>query len=526
MTSDEMVPGPERRSPQAQPPGGADTWGGLRASGEVLSRAAWRSGEEARDILDTAPSPGTVFGMPPNAALPARRGDLYRAQVFLWAGAGLAAGERLGRAVPGLSPNIPGLPAPRALVLGAVASDLWVGYAALRERSRWFPGTVRDEDWELQHRRGAGRVLDAASDLGGTLIKAGQFASSRPDLLPPAYTRTLSELQDRVAPQPWPVIEGAVTREMGGPLSGAFQSFDREPIAAASIAQVHRAVLADGRPVAVKVRYPGIERLIEADLSALEGIFEAISRLEPNVRLGPILEYLRWTLPLELDFIREARAMGRLGRALSDREDVAVPGVIEGLNTGRLLVMELVEGVKITDREGLVRAGLDPKRVAELLVEVYAEQIFRRGILHADPHPGNLLVRPGPDGPVLVLLDHGLTVDVPEGLSDSLRGMITALEDGDLEALTAGLERAGLRLGPEVDLETLLGLVGVLLGGEEVGGRDGGVGELGLKLGRSVGSIPVELLLMGRAIGLIDGITRVLDPGMDAVGVVARYAQG
>ena len=524
MAPDETGPRPEQREPAADTSAGpANSLDGLRASGEVLSRAARRSGEEVRSVFDI-PSTGTTFGGA-YAALSARFGDLYRSQAFLWAGAGLAAGERLGRAVPGLWPNVPGLPAQRALVLGTVASDLWVGYAALRERSRWFPGTVRDEDWELQHRRGAGRVLDAASGLGGTLIKAGQFASSRPDLLPSAYTKTLSELQDRVAPQPWPVIERAVSREIGGPLSGAFASFDPEPIAAASIAQVHRAVLADGRRVAVKVRYPGIEDLIEADLSALEGIFGAISRLEPSVRLGPILEYLRWTLPLELDLAREAEAIGKIGRALGDRRDVAVPKVVEGLNTERMLVMELAEGAKISDREALVRAGLDPKEVAETLVGVYAEQIFRRGILHADPHPGNLLVRPGQDGPVIVLLDHGLTVDVPEDLSGSLRGMILALEEGDLDALTAGLEHAGLRLGPEVDLETLLGLVGVLLGGEEVGGR-GGVGELGMKLGASVGSIPVELLLMGRAIGLLDGITRELDPDLDTVGIVARYAGG
>ena len=522
MSSTEKGPRPDRQDVPAEN-AAVDPWEALRASGEVLSRAARRSGEEARAALDAASSE-EVSGRP-GAALPVRFGDLYRAQAFLWAGAGISAGERLGRAAPGLVPNVPGLPSGRAQVLGAVASDLWVGYAVLRERSRWFPGLVRDEDWSLQHRRGATRVLDAASELGGTLIKAGQFASSRPDLLPPAYTGTLSALQDRVTPQSWTVIEGAVSRELGGPISSAFQSFDREPIAAASIAQVHRAVLADGRRVAVKVQYPGIGSLIEADLSALEGISAAVSRLEPSVRLDPIIEYLRWTLPLELDFVREAEAIGKLDLALGGREDVAVPEVVEGLNTGRLLVMELVEGIKINDREALVGAGLDPKRVAELLVDVYAEQIFRRGILHADPHPGNLLVRPGPNGPVLVLLDHGLTVDVPESLASSLRATILALEEGDLDALTAGLERAGLRLGPEVDLETLLGLVGVLLGGEEPGGR-GDIGELGMKLGASVGSIPVELLLMGRAIGLIDGITRVLDPDLDTVGIVARYARG
>ncbi len=522
MTPDETGTPPERRDRGAGPPAGAgNPLEGLRASGEVWSQAARRSGEESRAVFEAMIGGGVSLGV----TLPDRLADLYRAQAFLWTGAGFAAGEKLGRAVPGFSPAVRGVLSQRALVLGVIAADLWTGYAAIRERARWFPWLVRKEDWELQHRRGAVRLLDAAGSLGGTLIKAGQFASTRPDLLPTAYTGTLSRLQDRVAPQPWPTIEEAVSREIGGPISGAFQSFDPEPIAAASIAQVHRAVLADGRPVAVKIQYPGIEPLIEADLSALEGIFGAISRLEPNVRLGPILEYLRWTLPLELDFIREAEAIGKLHRAIGHRGDVSVPKVVEGLNTRRLLVMELAKGGKITDREALVRAGIDPKRVAETLVDVYAEQIFRRGVLHADPHPGNLLVRPGPDGPVLVLLDHGLTVDVPDSLSASLRGMILALEEGDLDALTAGLESAGLHLGPEVDLETLLSIVGVLMGGEEAGGQ-GDVGELGMKLGASVGSIPVELLLMGRAIGLIDGIIRQLDPDLDTVGIVARYARG
>ena len=506
--------------PTVPPSGAARLWEeGLRSSGEVLARAARRSGGEAGAVLGSA-------GGALDAAFPARLGDLYRAQAFLWAGAGLAAGERLGRAPAGLAPGFDGLSASqRALVLGTVASELWSGYAVLRERARWFPWLVGDEDWALQHRRGAGRVLDAAAALGGTLIKAGQFASTRPDLLPAAYTGGLAELQDRVPPQPWPAIEGAVSRELGRPATEVFAEFDREPIAAASIAQVHRARLrAGGREVAVKVQYPGIAGLIEADLSALEGIFGAISRLEPSVRLGPILDYLRWTLPLELDFRREARAIGDLRRALEHRDDVTVPDVVERWSTGRLLVMGLEGGAKVSDREALVRAGLDPREVAGLLVDVYADQLFRRGVFHADPHPGNLLVRRGPDGPVLALLDHGLTVRVEEELVESLGEMILALRGGDLDGLTAALRRAGLELGPEADLGTLLGLVGVLLGGERA--EDGGIGEFGLKLGASVGGIPVELLLMGRAIGLIDGITRQLDPDLDTIGIVASHVRG
>jgi predicted unusual protein kinase regulating ubiquinone biosynthesis (AarF/ABC1/UbiB family) len=232
---------------------------------------------------------------------------------------------------------------------------------------------------------------------------------------------------------------------------------------------------------------------------------------------------------MELDFRREAEAIKDLKRAIGHRDDVVVPEVIEGLNTERLLVMELVEGVKITDREGLLAAGIEPRRVAELLMDVYAEQLFRCDIFHADPHPGNLLVQPGP---VLVLLDHGLTVTVPPELVATLKEAIEALQTGDFEALIRSLNKAGLDLGPDLDLETLLGVVDVLLGGDhreavapEEDGERTDLGQFALRLGSSIGHIPNELLLVGRAIGLMDGINRQLAPDLDALEVVARYAQ-
>jgi len=485
---------------------------GARGAQGVLTKAARRSAQETREVLDAA---GT-----PDLATAARLGDLSRAQWFLWAGAGLAAGEVAGRSLPWTSLTPAGY-SPRASLLGTVAADLYLGYAALRERARLFPGLVRDEDWGLQHRRGARRALDAAEALGGVLIKAGQFASTRPDLLPPAYTTTLSSLQDRLPPQPYAAIREALARELGRPPEEMFADFEREPVAAASIAQVHRARLRDGREVAVKVQYLGIAGLIEADLGAIEAIFEAVARLEPGVRLQPIADYLRWTLPLELDFRREARSIESLRRVLSGRDDVVVPAVVEELTTDRLLVMGYMEGVKITDREGLERAGLDPRGVAELLNDAYAEQLFYHGVLHADPHPGNLLVQPGGDGPRLVLLDHGLTLDLEPSFVAALGRLVSALGIGDLGGITAALGEAGLPVSEETDLDGLLQMVGVLLGGER-GEPD--VGGLGLQLGASVGDISPELLLVGRAIGLLDGITRQLDPDLDALEIVGRHA--
>jgi ubiquinone biosynthesis protein len=486
-------------------------------AGEVVARSARRSGAEARAVRESA-------GGTPDGAYLARAGDLARAQWSLWAWTTLAAGERLGRAYPGdgATPGLsPPVPSPRVAALGALASDLYLGYAALRERARWFPDLVRSEDWELAHRRGAGRLLDAAEALGGTLIKAGQFASTRPDLLPAPYVRDLASLQDRLPPQPFAVIEEAVARELGRPLPEVFPEFEEEPVAAASIAQVHRARLADGRPVAVKVQYPGVAALVEADLDALEAIFEAVARLEPGIRLQPIADYLRWTLPLELDFRREAEAIEDLRGALSDRDDVVIPGIFAGLTTERLLVMELMEGVKITDKEALSRAGIEPRQVAELLTDAYADQMLRRRVLHADPHPGNLLVQPGPR---LVLLDHGLTLRLDLPFVETLERLVVALRGGDLEKITASLREAGLPVGEDGDYATLLGLVGVLLGDDLEAETD--LGDFGRRLGANVGDVPPRLLLVGRAIGLLDGIARQLDPDLDVLDIVARYSRG
>ena len=179
--------------------------------------------------------------------------------------------------------------------------------------------------------------------------------------------------------------------------------------------------------------------------------------------------------------------------------------------------MDLMKGVKITDKEALSRAGIEPREVATLLMDVYADQLFERGVLHADPHPGNILVQPGPR---LVLLDHGLTLALEPSFIVALERMVGAMRIGDLDSLTPALQEAGLPVDEDTDYVTLLRLVGVLLG-NEVGETD--IGDFGMRLGASVGDVPPRLLLVGRAIGLLDGIGRQLDPQLDALEIVARY---
>jgi len=456
-------------------------------------------------------------GTTPNPALfLARLTDLARSNAFLWTEAGLSVQEHATRVVP------VGQSLSRSLVMATVAADIFVGYTTLGERAKWLPSLVKPRDWELQHQRSANRILETAISLGGALIKACQFASTRPDLLPAVYIRTLAPLQDRMPPRSWSEIEKAITRELGQRPTDVFAEIEREPVAAASIAQVHRARLHDGREVAVKVQYPDIENLVATDLAVLEQIVKAISRLAPSIQLQPIVDYLNETLPLELDFTHEAESMTSLRTALAHRADALVPAVMPDLSTEHLIVMEYIHGIKITDREALEQAGISPHEVAWLLNDLYADQMLHLGILHADPHPGNLLVQPGPR---LVLLDHGLTVSLAPSLVDSLRQLVQALTSGDFGGVSGALAEAGLRLDGEVDITTLLNLVGVLLGKDQPGesGEDVDAVDVGMQIGKSIGTIPTDLLLVGRTLGLLDGITKQLDPGMDTLEIVAHY---
>jgi predicted unusual protein kinase regulating ubiquinone biosynthesis (AarF/ABC1/UbiB family) len=461
------------------------------------TRAAFSAGSEILDPL----------------VLITRLSDLTRSYSFLSVEASLKALEHYSRLTH------VGRRLSRGLVLSTVAVDLLTGYMVLNGRGRLWRRLALPQDWGLQHQRSANRILDTAAELRGTLIKACQFASTRPDILPATYVQTLSMLQDRVPPHPWSEIAKAIKQELGRSPQEVFERIEPTPVASASIAQVHRAWLHDGREVAIKVQYPGIAGIIATDLTLLRSIVAEIARLTPTIQLQPILDYLKETLPLELDFRREATAMTELRAALQHRTDVLVPEVIPELSTERLLVMEYIDGVKINDREALLHADISPSEVARLLNDVYAEQIFRLGMVHADPHPGNLLVQRGPR---LVLLDHGLTVHLKPTLVQALGEMVRAILAADFDQLTKALVDAGMRLDEEVDITTLLQLVGVLLGGEQDKPALDTL-EVGQQLGRSIGHIPVELILMGRALGLLDGITKQLDPELDALEIVAGY---
>ncbi len=472
-----------------------------------------RSREATRSLLTNE---NRSLGLP---SLLTRLGDLTRSNAFLWAETGLRMQEQHSRGTAA------GLTLSRSLVLATLAADLFSGYLTLRERARLWPHLVQERDWELQHQRGANHTLDTAASLGGAMIKACQFASTRPDLLPAVYIQTLARLQDRMPPHPWSVIQTEISQELGRNLTDVFAEIEPEPVAAASIAQVHRARLHDGRQVAVKIQYPEVASLISTDLALIERVLTLQPRVAPNLQFRPILDYLRATLPLELDFRREARLMTKLRTALRPHSNVVIPTVIPELSSDHLLVMEFMDGIKITERAALVKAGIDPEQVARQLNELYAEQMMQLGILHADPHPGNIFVQPGSNGPLLVLLDHGLTVEMAPALMHSLRTMVQSLTEGDFARLTQALVDAGLQLDEETEITTLLQLVGVLFGGS-TGDMQTSTSPIAVssRLGRSIGSLSIDLILVGRALGMLDGITRQLSSTIDVLEIIGQYS--
>ncbi len=477
-----------------------------------------RQTASAKEALDDTRAVVGRSMKPAPVVVSGRLGALARSNTFLWMETNLRALEHYSRAVP------VGRRVTRAWILLTLAADLISGYALLEQCGRLSKSLSGPEDWIWQHQRGALHFRDTAAELGGTLIKAGQFASTRPDILPVEYVRTLASLQDHVPAQPWPVMRRAIERELGRRPEEVFRWIDHRPLASASIAQVHRAILPAGRQVAVKIQYPGIKEVIASDLTILQTIVSGVRQIAHGVQLQPILDHLAETLPLELDFNREAEAMACLRAALEHRDDVIIPKVVWELSTPRLLTMDYTPGIKITDLPALEAAGLSPHDVAILLNDVYGEQMLRLGRLHADPHPGNLLVRRGPAGtPQLVLLDHGLTVELSPALMAALQEMVRALSAGDLGRLAEALRKAGMPLDADVDIASLLQIVGVLLNQPHEQGKDS-VLEVGQRFGQGIGHIPVDLILVGRALGLLDGVTRQLDPDLQALAVICGYA--
>jgi predicted unusual protein kinase regulating ubiquinone biosynthesis (AarF/ABC1/UbiB family) len=293
---------------------------------------------------------------------------------------------------------------------------------------------------ERVHEKNAVRLADGFTRLRGVFIKMGQVLSVLGGFLPRAYGVALERLQDRVPPRPFHEIEGRLREALGQGALGMFAELEREPIAAASLAQVHRGTTLDGQRVAVKVLYPGIEALIRRDLAVLRTILPVAKLLVPITRLGRVLDQLSAMLARETDYAQERKNIERVRAVFADRSEVVVPRIIDELTAKSVLTMTFEDGLKITDFGAIDRAGIDREAVARLLVECYYAMLLEHRVFHADPHPGNFLVRPGPE---LVILDYGAVEEVTPALAEGMQEVLIGGAARNPDQVLRGLERMG-----------------------------------------------------------------------------------
>ncbi len=418
----------------------------------------------------------------------------------------------------------------RFLSVAWVAARIYAGYKSIQLWSRIAGNARKEERYRRQDGRAARALYRSAVRLQGMLIKACQFIATRADVLPDAWVNTLSGLHDHVPPRPFAVIRERIESELGRPLDAVFAEFDPRPLASASLAQVHCARLHDGRRCAVKVQYPGIEGIVRADLRNLAVILRVLAWLERDFDFRVLMREAFKYIPMELDFEHEADNCETIARNLAARADVVVPRVYRELSTRRVLVMELIEGIKITDVAALERAGIDKHAVAQKLMEVFCEQVLRDGFFHADPHPGNVMVQPGPR---LVLLDFGLAKDFPPRFRDGIVRLTFSILTADNAGIAAAFEQLGFRTS-DGSPETLITLANLLLGNTIRRGRAYAdkqlIEEFSEELPRALRVNPIvevlaDVLLVTRVMGLLSGLGKTLDSRVDLFATIMPYAQ-
>ena len=330
----------------------------------------------------------------------------------------------------------------RSALVGRTATRIFVAYRWHGWKNRNADPDISDQELSELHRRNAESILKTATELKGLIIKLGQILGARADIVPNEYIEVLSQLHDAVPPRPFHVIRRHVEKELGAPLDDVFAEFAREPIAAASLAQVHRARLHDGRDVAVKVQYPDIEEIVRVDLQNIQALTRVAGWVLKDYDLQSMVDELSTNAPLELDFIHEGHNAEACAANFAGQDNIVVPEIYWEHTTKRVLVMEFVDGIKITDLEAIDAAGIDRQQVAQLLTDSYFKQIFSHGFFHADPHPGNLFVQPGPK---LVIVDFGIAKRLPEGFLDGFIRLVAALVSGNLEGLPKAFRDLGFR---------------------------------------------------------------------------------
>lgn len=360
--------------------------------------------------------------------------------------------------------------------------------------------------------------------LGPTFVKLGQVLSTRPDLLPEEWIAALGRLQDDVSPLPFCDLRERVEAATG-PVAQAFSAFDEQPLASASVSQVHAAVLPDGRRVVVKIVRPGIRETVAQDVELMRVFAEIFEDRLPELRAfrpTGIVEEFERAIRQEMDLRREARNIARFRRDLADEPRIVIPDVVAELSNADVLVMDRLEGVRVTDWKAV---GADPARLADLGVQMILRMIFRHGFFHADPHPGNIWALPDSR---LALLDMGMADVVLPETRDLLIDMLAAVVRDEPSRLAEVVRRLGE--APEDLDEARFRRDLVRMYEEHVRGVRMSDLDLGRLIADSVATarrhrlvIPTDITLLLKALGTVEGVGKQLKPDLDIVGAAEPW---
>jgi predicted unusual protein kinase regulating ubiquinone biosynthesis (AarF/ABC1/UbiB family) len=401
---------------------------------------------------------------------------------------------------------------------------------------------------QAAHRRNARRVERAIVELQGLFIKVGQLISIMANFLPEDFRRELQGLQDQVPPRPFRDIEARLREELGRAPNEVFGEFEQAPIASASIGQVHVARLRSGEKVAVKVQYPDIEQIVRTDLRALRRIFAILARFMPEWGFDTIYREIREMVLAELDYRQEAEALRRIGANFRQRPEVLLPRVIAEHSTSRVLTTEWMNGTKASDLEALAASGVDRKKAARIVVEAYCQQIFIDGIYHADPHPGNLLLRPGQwagASPTLVFVDFGAVAEVSQGMRKGLVSFLQGAMTRDTARIVGAMKEMGFisrRADPEVFDRVVeffhdkfrsqirldgFSLKDIRFESEEKLASLLDLRHLNVSLAdmRDAFHVPKDWVLLERTLLLLLGVCTTLDPEMNPIEAIQPYVE-
>lgn len=369
--------------------------------------------------------------------------------------------------------------------------------------------------------RGA-RPEELADDLeamGPTFIKVGQILSSRPDLLPEPYLKGLTRLQDRVKPFSFADVERIVEEELGVRISKAFSQFNAEPLAAASLGQVHRAVLRDGRDVVVKVQRPDIRQRIAEDFEVIEEIVEFLqdhTKLARRIRLDKVLDEFERTLEHELDYQREATNLRVIAENLKEYHHLRIPQPIAGYTTHSVLTMEHVTGRKITKLTALARTELDGTELANELFKAYLQQVLVDGLFHADPHPGNVYLT---DDNEIALLDLGMVGRVAPAMQGKLIRLLLSVAEGNSDEAASIAIQLSETADDFDEAEFRRKINAIVTEQKDNILSEIEVGSTILHVSRSAAEnglyVPTELTLLGKTMLQLDQVGRTLDPGFN-----------